>query len=82
MNKNEVSSISRRNVIGLLGLGSLGVLLPFSCINKPSKSDSLADEPLYYWTIVEISNMIKSKEISSVELHDSFLIELKQLMQN
>ena len=67
-NKNEVSSISRRNVIGLLGLGGLGILMPFSCINKQSKSDSLADEPLYYWTIVEISNMIKSKEISSVEL--------------
>ena len=70
MNKkqNEVLTISRRKVIGLLGLGSLAIVLPFGCSNKQSKLYSGTDEPFYYLTISEISTMIKSREISSVEL--------------
>lgn len=60
--------ISRRKVIGLLGLGSLSIMFLFGCSNKPSNINLVTQEPLHYRTIAEISKMIKSKEISSVEL--------------
>ncbi len=77
--QNEMLPISRRKAIGLLGLGSLAIALPFGCSNKSSTIGSLANDPLHYRTIVEISKMIKSKEISSVELTQLMLDRIEEV---
>lgn len=59
---------SRRKFIGQMGLGSLAIFIPIGCNNKQSGMDIQGESPLHYKTIVEISNMIKSKKISSFAL--------------
>ena len=77
--QNEVLPISRRKAIGLLGVGSLAIQLPFGCSFEQSKIDSVTNEPLYYRTITEISKMIKSKKISSVELTQQILNRIEKV---
>jgi amidase len=77
--QNDVLSISRRKAIGLLGVGGLAIQLPFGCSFEQSKIDSGTNEPLYYRTIAEISKMIKSKEISSVELTQQILNRIEKV---
>lgn len=51
-----------------MGLGSLAIFIPIGCNNKQSGIGIQGESPLHYKTIVEISKMIKSKEISSFSL--------------
>lgn len=67
-NQNEMLTTPRRKFMCQLALGGLATLLPVGCFNKRSKIDGLSDVPIHYRTILEISEMIKSKRISSVEL--------------
>lgn len=60
--------VSRRRALKLLGLGAVAIQFPYGCTGGQSKVDSLEHEPIHYKTIAEISKMIKSKKISSVEL--------------
>jgi len=75
MNNFEIShlKVTRRRAIGLIGLGVVAFQLPIGCIGDQSKTDYKQDEPIHYKTIAEISEMIKSKQISSVELTQSIL---------
>ena len=67
-NQNKLLTTSRRKFICELALGGLATILPVGSSNEWSKIDDLPDDPLHYKTILEISKMIKSKKISSVEL--------------
>ena len=62
------NKLSRRRAIGLLGLGIGAIQFPIGCIREKSKEDSVKSEQIHYMTLTKISKMIKSKEISSVEL--------------
>lgn len=68
ISKNYNHKLSRRKAIALLGLSAVAVQFPIGCINEQSKEDSMVSEPIHYMTLNEISKMIKSKGISSVEL--------------
>ncbi len=77
--QNEVLNTSRRVFMGQLALGSLVTLLPLGCSKPELKEDEPADEPLHYRSILEISKLIKSKKISSVELTKLILNRIETL---
>lgn len=77
--QKEMMTASRRKFMGLLGLGGLATLLPLGWKGLPSKIDLTADDPLYYRSIAEISEMIRSKEISSVELTELLLRRIEEV---
>jgi amidase len=62
------NKLSRRRAIGLLGFGIGAIQFPIGCTKEKSKEDSLKSEPIHYMTLTKISKMIKTKEISSVDL--------------
>jgi amidase len=66
--KNNNTKLSRRKVISLLGLSAVAVQFPMACDSEHSRKNSTANEPLHYMPLNQISRMIRSKEISSVEL--------------
>ena len=76
---NEKLLISRRKTIGLLGLGGLAMFFPFGCSSNKDETDADTGVPLHYRTIVEISKMIKSKEISSVALTQLMLDRIEKV---
>lgn len=65
--ENEMTSVSRRKAIGLLGMGALAVQFPMSCSQTKPKSKDLETQ-LFYLTIQEVGKLIRTKKISSVEL--------------
>jgi len=67
MQKNK-NKLSRRKALGLLGLGAIAIQLPMACNGWQSSKEKLEKELIHYKTISEISKMIKSREISSIEL--------------
>lgn len=60
--------VSRRKTLGLLAFGALALQFPFGCTNKESRKVFDNEHPLYFLTITEISELIKTKKITSVEL--------------
>lgn len=79
MNKlNDSKSIPRRKAIALIGLGGLALQFPFACTSK-SKKASIDNETLHYLSISEVSQLIKSKEISCVALTEHMLDRIKSL---
>ena len=72
-NNENRSKLTRRKALGLLGLGAVGIQFPIGCTGGQSRVDSLERELIYYKTISDVSNMIKSRQISSVELTQSIL---------
>jgi amidase len=71
-NNENHSKLSRRKALGLLGLGAVAIHFPFACTEGQTE-DSLEGKQIHYKTIAEISKMIKSRQISSVELTQSIL---------
>ena len=67
-NNENHNKISRRKALGLLGLGALAIQLPMACTGRQSRIDSLEPALIHYQTISEISILIKTKQISCVEL--------------
>ena len=72
-NNENHSKLTRRKALGLLGLGALTSQLPMGCTGRQSRMDSLERELIHYKTISDVSNMIKSRQISCVELTQSIL---------
>jgi len=70
MDNHEIfpNKLSRRRAITLLGLSALAFQFPYGCTNEHSSENTFESEPIYYMTLIEISKMIKSKDISSTEL--------------
>lgn len=62
------NSVSRREAMSLLGLGVLAIQFPFGCGNKESAHAIDSELPLWFLTITEISERIRKKEITSVQL--------------
>lgn len=82
MKKNEKSPNSRRQALGLLGLGGMAMFFPFACSNSKDETSADEEEPLHFKTIVEISQMIQSKEISSVALTQLLLDRIEMVDAN
>jgi amidase len=70
-NKND-NKLTRRKALGLLGLGAVAIQFPIGCSRGQTEA-SLEGKQIHYKTIVEISKMIRSRQISSVELTQSIL---------
>ncbi len=79
MKPNEKLPISRRKAIGLLGSGGLAMLFPFGFSRNQVETDTYTGDPIHYRTIVEISKMINSKEISSVALTQLMLARIERV---
>lgn len=60
--------ISRRRVVGLLGLSVLATQFPFGCTSENAKLSDLDKQRIHYLTLMEVAELIKSKKISSEEL--------------
>ncbi|PTX43475.1 amidase [Christiangramia gaetbulicola] len=72
--KNEKnSSVSRRRAIGLLGLGVIAMQYPMNWYQVKSDRKNLKSKELHYLTIQEIGELIRTKEVSSVELTENML---------
>jgi len=72
-NSENHSKISRRRALSLLGLGAVISQFPVGGTGRQAKADPLEGEPIHYKKIAEISKMIRSRQISSVELTQSIL---------
>lgn len=79
MKENEQLLNSRRQAIGLLGLGGMAMFFPFACSNAKDETSADEEEPIHFKTIVEISQMIQSKEISSVALTQLLLDRIEMV---
>ena len=79
MKKKEQLPNSRRQAIGLLGLGGMAMFFPFACSSSKDEKSPDEVEPLHFKTIVEISKMIQSKEISSVALTQLLLGRIEKV---
>jgi amidase len=71
-NNENHRKLSRRKALGLLGLGAAVIQFPIVCTGGQTEA-SLEGKQLHYKTIAEISKMIKSRQISCVELTQSIL---------
>ena len=67
-NPDHVARISRRRVVGLLGLGVIATQFPFACTSENAKLSDLEKQSIHYLTLTEVADLIKSKKISSEEL--------------
>jgi amidase len=67
------NSISRRRVLRLLGFGAAVSQFPAGSARGQTRVDPLAGEPFHYQKIVEISKLLESRQITSVELTQAIL---------
>jgi len=72
-NNENNNKISRRKALSLLGLGAVITQFPIGCTGLRSEEDSSEGEPTHYKKIAEISKMIESRQITSVELTQAIL---------
>ncbi len=75
----SVSVISRRRVVGLLGLGVIATQFPFACTSENAKLSDLEKQSIHYLTLTEVAELIKSKKISSEELTQLMLDRIAAL---
>lgn len=71
--------ISRRRVVGLLGLGVLATQFPFGCTIENAKLSDLDKQSIHYLTLTEVAELIKSKKITSEELTQLMLDRIDAL---
>lgn len=76
----HTSPLSRRSAIRLLGLGITAAQFPFACASKPAAPPDTG-EKLYFLTINELADRIKSKQISSEEITKMILERIAKLDQ-
>jgi len=65
---NDISNPSRRRFLGQFTLAGLSILVPAGCTGKRREAGASSEVPVHYRTIAEVSEMIRSKEITSAEL--------------
>lgn len=65
--------LSRRRAIEFIGIGALAMHLPTAVFGQKPNSPHSAETELHYLTIAEISELIKSKKVSSLDLTQSML---------
>ena len=73
---NSKNSISRREMCSLIGLGIVGLTLPFGCMSS-AKNFNLAN--IHFKNLYEVANLIKNKTISSVELTQLILDRIESI---
>ena len=61
---NSKNSISRREMCSLIGLGIVGLTLPFGC-RSSAKNFNLAN--IHFKNLYEVADLIKNNTISSIE---------------
>ena len=64
----DTKKLSRRKVVSLLGLGIIATQFPFACKNGTITLSDLEKQGIHYLTLSEVSELIKSRKISSEEL--------------
>ena len=73
---NSKNSISRREMCSLIGLGVVGLTLPFGCMSS-AKNFNLAN--IHFKNLYEVADLIKNKTISSVELTQLMLDRIESI---
>jgi len=73
---NSKNSISRREMCSLIGLGIVGLTLPFGCMSS-AKNFNLAN--IHFKNLYEVADLIKNKTISSVELTQLILDRIESI---